>query len=259
MSEPVVLSEHRGAVLLVTLNRPARLNAWTDEMEDLYFDTLAAADADPSVRAIVVTGAGRAFCAGADMHELEKLGAGEATYKPLTRPKTFPLETRKPLIAAINGGCAGIGLVQALYCDVRFVAAEAKLTTSFSRRGLIAEHAISWWLPRQIGPSRALDLLLSARVFDGVEAVSLGLASAAMPRAEVVDAALDYAADLATYCSPQAMAITKRLVYSHLELGSKAALKDADQHMARSLESEDLAEGVAAFVEKRPPAFAPLA
>jgi enoyl-CoA hydratase/carnithine racemase len=258
MADSVVLSERRGRVLLVTLNRPERLNAWTDEMEEMYFDTLAEADADPGVRAIVVTGAGRGFCPGADMNVLEELGAGKSAYRPLKRPKTFPLGVRKPLIAAINGACAGLGLIQALYCDIRFVAADAKLTTSFSRRGLIAEHGISWWLPRLIGPSRALDLLLSARVIDGDEAVALGLASAAVPRDEVVGAACEYASDLARHCSPHAMAITKQLVHAHLATSMDAALADANVHMARSLDWKDLAEGVAAFVEKRPPEFVPL-
>jgi enoyl-CoA hydratase/carnithine racemase len=255
MPDRVVLTERRDAVLLVTLNRPARLNAWTDEMEERYFDALAGADEDPGVRAIVVTGAGRGFCAGADMGDLEEFGAGTAQYVPLARPKTFPLEIRKPVIAAINGACAGLGLIQALYCDVRFVALDAKLTTSFSRRGLIAEHGLSWLLPRLVGPARALDLLLSARVVRGDEASALGLASAAVPREEVLDVALAYAGDLAANCSPRAMSVTKQLLRRHLELPLDIALADANEQMARSLEWEDLAEGVAAFTEQRPPAF----
>jgi enoyl-CoA hydratase/carnithine racemase len=258
MAEPVVVFERRGRVLLVTLNRPERLNAWTDEMEVLYFDVLAEADADPAIGAVVVTGAGRAFCAGADMDSLQGIGAGEEQYVPQDRPKTYPLEIRKPLIAAINGACAGLGLVQALYCDVRFVASDAKLTTSFSRRGLIAEHGISWWLPRLVGPGRALDLLLSARVIDGEEAVVLGLANVARRRDEVVGRALEYATDLAENCSPRAMAVTKYLVRAHLTTSMDAALDEANHHMTDSLTWDDLAEGVAAFVERRAPHFPPL-
>jgi enoyl-CoA hydratase/carnithine racemase len=257
--DPVVLSELRGAVVLLTLNRPDRLNGWTDEMERLYFRALAAADADPHVRAIVVTGAGRGFCAGADMGDLEDFGSGAAEYEAQDRPKTFPLQIRKPLIAAINGACAGLGLIQALYCDVRFVAGDAKLTTSFSRRGLIAEHGISWVLPRLIGAGRALDLLLSARVVSGHEAVALGLAAEAVPREDVLDRALQYAADLAENCSPYAMAVTKQLVHTHLAIDLDAALAEANVHMAQSLARPDLAEGVASFLDKSPPSFPPLA
>jgi enoyl-CoA hydratase/carnithine racemase len=135
----LVLRDVRDGVCVLTLNRPGRLNAWTQPLEDRYFDLLAEADADPATRAIVVTGAGRGFCPGFDMEALAKLGGGSADgFVAPTRPQSFPLTVRKPIVAAINGACAGIGLVQALMCDVRFAANGAKFTTAFARRGLVA-------------------------------------------------------------------------------------------------------------------------
>ena len=174
----LVLSELREGVLILTLNRPDRLNAWTDALEADYFAALDAAENDPGVRAIVVTGAGRGFCAGADMDDL-KGAAGDAgahaSVHDRPRERTFPLTVRKPMIAAINGAVAGLGLVEALYCDLRFATPQAKITTAFVRRGLIAEYGMSWLLPRLIGHSAALDLLLSGRIVLGEEAHRLGL------------------------------------------------------------------------------------
>src|SRR5438876_415142 len=166
VSEVVQMTVGDGVALL-TLNRPQRLNAWTDEMEHAYFGLLDRCAASEQVRVIVVTGAGRGFCAGADMQHLQELsdgGSDERHRTQVRRPQTFPLSVPKPIVAAINGACAGIGLVQALMCDIRFAAQGAKLTTAFSRRGLVAEHGISCILPRLVGPARALDLLLSGRV-----------------------------------------------------------------------------------------------
>ena len=173
MTDPVVLREDRGAVAVLTLNRPDRMNGWTPEMERLYFDALEQIAVDDAVRAVVVTGAGRAFCAGADMGDLQKLGDGSATLTDAPRRKTFPLSVPKPVVAAVNGACAGLGLVQALMCDVRIAAADAKLTTAFAKVGLIAEHGISWLLPRHVGWGNAVDLLLSSRVVLADEALRL--------------------------------------------------------------------------------------
>ena len=221
--EPV-LAEQEGAVLTLQLNRPDRLNAWTQAMEDRYFDLLAAADDDPDVRAVVVTGAGRGFCAGADLDDLGRLATHTGRYEAGRRPKTFPLTIRKPLIGAINGACAGLGLIQALYCDVRFVSDTAKLTTAFARRGLVAEHAVSWLLPRLVGPARALDLLLSARVIRGDEAVALGLAARSISADAVLATAQAYAADLAKNCSPRSMAAMKHQILRHIDLDLHTAL-----------------------------------
>lgn len=259
-SDDPVLVEQRDAVLTLSLNRPDRLNAWTQAMEDRYFDLLAAADDDPTVRAIVLTGTGRGFCAGADLDDLGRLASHTERYEAGRRPKTFPLTIRKPIIGAINGACAGLGLIQALYCDVRFVSSTAKLTTAFARRGLVAEHGLSWMLPRLVGPARALDLLLSARVIRGDEAVELGLAARAVAPEDVLATAQAYAADLAENCSPRSMATMKEQVLSHVDGDLPTALRESDAVMAEALTGwPDVAEGVSSFLERRPPAFPPLA
>ena len=260
MSE-VVQKTVADGVAVLTLNRPDRLNAWTAEMERAYFGMLAECAASEQVRVIVVTGAGRGFCAGADMQQLQTLGQNGAAAEPAAEDRqaqTFPLSVPKPIIAAINGACAGIGLVQALMCDLRFAAEEAKLTTAFARRGLVAEHGISWILPRLIGPARALDLLLSGRVVLGSEAAALGLVNRALPAETLLEQTLAYARELAVQCSPASMATMKRQVYADLDRGVTDALAGADELMLESFTAPDFVEGVASFVERRDPAFAPL-
>jgi len=283
MGEVVQIQIDDGVALL-TLDRPERLNAWTAQMEHEYFGLLERCAQDEQVRAIVVTGAGRGFCAGADMQQLQALGeattgnahasqadaggdakaasagagAGETPPAFERRPQSFPLTIPKPIIAAINGACAGIGLVQALMCDLRFAAEGAKLTTAFARRGLIAEHGISWMLPRLVGPSRALDLLLSGRVVFAEEAQELGMVNRVLAPDRLLDTTLEYARELATHCSPASMATMKRQVYADLERTLPDALAQADQLMFASFTAPDFVEGVASFVERREPRFAPL-
>jgi enoyl-CoA hydratase/carnithine racemase len=259
MSEVVQKSVQDGVALL-TLNRPDRLNAWTAEMERAYFGLLEECAASAEIRVIVVTGAGRGFCAGADMQELRAIGDGAATTAAAhdRRPQTFPLSIPKPIIAAINGACAGIGLVQALMCDVRFAADGAKLTTAFARRGLIAEHGISWILPRLVGPAHALDLLLSGRVVLAEEAQTLGLVNRTFAPERLLEATLDYARELVVNCSPASMATIKRQVYSDLEHSLADTLAGADRLMLESFTAPDFAEGVTSFLERRDPRFASL-
>jgi enoyl-CoA hydratase/carnithine racemase len=274
MSEVVLKEVHDDGVAVLTLNRPERLNAWTGELEQQYFGALRECAASERVRVIVVTGAGRGFCAGADMQSLQQIEAAVAGAESTNgsspaaedveaareqTPQTFTLSVPKPVIAAINGPCAGIGLVLALMCDVRYVAEDAKLTTAFSRRGLVAEHGISWILPRLIGPARALDLLLSARVVLGREAVELGLCNHVTPAETVLEEALAYAHELATLCSPTSMAAMKRQVYAALAEPIADATAEADRLMLASFAKPDFAEGVASFLERREPNFAPLA
>ncbi len=262
--DPVLLSVDAG-IATVTLNRPERLNAWTGGLEARYFELLDQCAVDPDVRVIVVTGAGKGFCAGADMDMLQGLGAtegGEAARREATAPRRHQWHTTtipKPVIAAINGACAGIGLCQALLCDVRFAATGAKFTTAFARRGLIAEHGMSWSLPRLVGPSRALDLLLSGRVFLAEEAATMGVVSAAVPAAELLDHVYAYAHDMATNCSPSSMAVMKRQVWQAMSEDVVAATETSYPLMAASLRADDFREGVQSFVQKRPPHFAPLA
>ena len=197
-------------VATFTLNRPGRRNAWTAAMENRYFDVLAAADTDPAVRVAVLTGAGTSFCPGLDMSRLAEV-AGRPVDISARRAQYVPRLFRKPLIAAINGACAGIGLTQALMCDVRFAARGARFSTAFARRGLGAEYGMSWVLPRYVGVGNALDLLLSSRVFEADEAQALGLVNRVLEPAEVLPAARAYARDLARNCSPAAMAAGEQL------------------------------------------------
>ncbi len=254
---PPVLLERRGPVAVLTLNRPDRMNGWTPALEEAYFGHLADLAADRDVRAVVVTGAGRAFCAGADMTHLDELGSGTAELGPPSagRPKTFPLSVPKPIVAALNGPCAGIGLVQALMCDVRFATPTAKLTTSFSKIGLVAEHGISWLLPRHVGIGNALDLLMSSRVVLGDEALRMGLVQQVHPPEQLLEAAVAYAQEIADRVSPTAMAAIKAQVYRHAEAELAAALEDSDELMRTSLAAPDFAEGVAAFTGKRLPEY----
>lgn len=260
MSE-VVQRSVQDDVAVLTLNRPDRLNAWTREMEGAYFQALDECARSADVRVIVVTGAGRGFCAGADMDGLQALGDNPESVDALPRdrrPQTFPRSIPKPVVAAINGACAGIGLVQALMCDIRFAAEDAKLTTAFARRGLVAEHGIAWILPRLIGSARALDLLLSGRVVLGEEAATLGLVNRAVARESLLEETIAYARELAVNCSPTSMATMKRQVYDDLERGLADALAAADRLMVESFAASDFSEGVASFVQRREPRFAAL-
>lgn len=260
MSE-VVLFEVQDEVAILTFNRPDRLNAWTPELQTRYFDLLDECAGRDDVRAIVLTGAGRGFCAGADMQALQDLSEGEgepSTASPDTRPVTYATTIPKPVIAAINGACAGLGLVHAVMCDLRIAAAGAKFTTAFSRRGLVAEHGLSWMLPRLIGPARSLDLLFSGRVFLGTEAAELGLVNRVVDDGAALDAALDYARMLAGDCSPTSMAVMKQQIYADYEKTLSESLEEANRLMLESFSRPDFSEGVQSFLERRQPKFEPL-
>jgi enoyl-CoA hydratase/carnithine racemase len=254
-SEAPVLSERRDQVLLVTLNRPSRLNAWTDELEELYFDVLSGAEADPSVRAIVVTGAGRGFCAGADMNDLKDVTNGSPRLSSRTRSRDVPLTIRKPLIGAINGVAAGLGFIEALYFDVRFGCPNTRFTSAFARRGLIAEYGIAWLLPRIVGMSRANDLLLSGRMVGADEAFRIGLLDYLVEDADVLSSALDYANELVAFCSPQSMATIKDQMQRSAGSGYEESVEDAGKLMVEAFRLPDSTEGVASYLEKRSPQF----
>jgi enoyl-CoA hydratase/carnithine racemase len=276
MSEPSVeyeqiLYEVADPIATVTLNRPQALNAWTDRMGAEVKHALARAERDEHVVAILLTGAGRGFCAGADMKQLRNIsegGRGDALPPELAAAPgdasfgedfrghyTYPMSIPKPIIAAINGPIAGMAVPIALACDIRFASDRATFTTAFSRRGLVAEWGISWLLGRLVGPAHALDLLFSARRFDAAEAERMGLVNRVVPHDELLKFSREYAADLAANCSPTSMAIMKRQVYQQLSERLGPAEKEAVKLMIESFGRPDFREGVMSFLEKRPPNF----
>jgi len=271
MGHEHIVYEVRDRVATVTLNRPDKLNAWTATMGREVREAMEDAGRDEAVRVVVLTGAGRGFCAGADMSLLSDLaggdpppaGAAAGTAGPGT--SDVPADFRgpyacfptmpKPVVAAINGPAAGLGLVVALYCDVRMAGADAVFTTAFARRGLVAEHGISWLLPRVVGLPHALDLLLAARTVDAAEALRMGLVSRVWPAGELLSGVTTYARELADRVSPRSMAVIKRQVWDAQLQTLAEATAVADTEMRRSFGSEDFREGVAHFVEKRAPRF----
>ena len=257
-TEDLVLTEVKDGVALVTLNRPDRMNAWTKQLEAAYFDRLDLLDDDPETRAIVLTGAGRGFCPGMDMEALSKSSQGPGGTYVMPRPMSHPLTVRKPMIAAINGPCAGIGLVQSLFCDVRFAAEGIKIATAFTPRGLPAEFGAGWVLERLIGLGHASDLLLSGRAIRSDEALEMGLVNRVVPKDRLLDEALDYARNLAANCSPVAMAAVKAQLVADWHRPHRESLDEAVALVAAPERREDFKEGVASFVEKRAPAFRPL-
>ena len=269
-----ILTDLEDGILTITLNRPDRLNAWTGVMEQETRDVITRAGDDDAVRCILVTGAGRGFCAGADMSGLQQIGddggeAAPAAVTPTAQATTdvadlealypgrfgYMYRCPKPIIAAINGPCAGIGLIFTLYADLRFANQDAKFTTAFAQRGLIAEHGIAWLLPRLVGEAHALDLLFTARVFKGAEAERVGLVNRALPANELVPHAMETAKHLATQVSPRSLAIMKRQIRESYFQSFALSLDIANHEMEQSFTSFDFKEGVDSFVEKRAPAF----
>ena len=272
-----VLYEVKDRVAVIRLNRPESLNAFTAAMGVGLKKAVGAAVADDSVRVIVLTGAGRGFCAGADMKLLQAIKTGAASASRSHEEDTnlpdfssdlgpdvsghyggrfgYMLKARKPIIAAINGPAAGLGLVLALYADVRFAGSDAKFTTSFAQRGLIAEHGVSWLLPRLVGPAHSLDLLLSARKLGAAEAEKIGLVNKVFAQAAFMDEVMAYARTMADSVSPRSTAVIKAQIWKSPFQDFAAALAVADSEMTKSFRSEDFKEGVAHYVEKRAAAF----
>jgi enoyl-CoA hydratase/carnithine racemase len=259
-------------VATITLHRPERLNAWTPRMGTEVRHAVQRAEADRSVVGIVITGAGRAFCAGADLGDLTTITEGGAPTddgRPLPdvapeavdRPEdldgeyTYLMACAKPIVAAVNGACAGMAVPIALSCDLRFMADEAVMLTAFAQRGLIAEWGLSWLLPRLVGPAAALDLLFSSRKVAGPEAAALGLVNASMPGDQLLDHCRRYLVDIAARCSPTSLRIMKRQVYAQLHTGLGPAERESQRLMVESFGRPDFTEGVRSFLEKRPPAF----
>lgn len=261
-----------GRVATITLNRPDKLNAWTRTMEAEVRLTVEEAAADDGVRVIVITGAGRGFCAGADMSLLQSVAergthplpvsvpnggnsGGDTSRDDFQRQYSYFPTVPKPIIGAINGPAVGLGLVIAMFCDLRIASEEARFGTAFARRGLIAEYGLAWLLPRVIGHANALDLLLSARVIDAREALRIGLVNQVVPQEKFLDSVYAYANDLAEKVSPRSLRVIKRQVYEAMFQTLGQALDTATVEMRASLQCEDFREGVAHFMEKRAPQF----
>jgi enoyl-CoA hydratase/carnithine racemase len=261
-------------IATITLNRPDKLNAWTAIMEQEVRAAFEQADRDENVRVIILTGAGRGFCAGADMsllstvaeqgldeagraYAVRNAGSGGAagTRADFQKKYSYFPAIQKPVIAAINGPVVGLGLVIALYCDIRFASDSAKFSTAFARRGLIAEYGLAWMLPRLIGPANALDLLYSARMVDAAEAFRMGLANQVFPQDVFSGKVYQYAKDLASKVSPRSLRVIKHQVYEAMFQALGEAFTEAEQEMLESLKSQDFKEGVAHFLQKRPAVF----
>jgi enoyl-CoA hydratase/carnithine racemase len=255
LESTVVLSVQDG-IATIKLNRPDQLNALLPGMGELYADTLRAADADPLVRAIVVTGAGRGFCAGADLSLLaqgqQALQGFLAEQSPHTLP-TVALTLRTPVITAINGPCAGIGFVLAVAADRRIASRSARFTTAFARLGLVAEYGIAWLLPRLIGLSHASDLLLTGRMIEADEAAAIGLVDEVVD--DALEAAHEWARDIVQGCAPQGIGDIKEQLLAAQSQTLDQAIDESLRRMKIAFARPDLAEALTARVEQRNPNF----
>jgi enoyl-CoA hydratase/carnithine racemase len=272
-NEETLYSVH-DRIATITLHRPDKLNAWTATMEKEVRAAMDQAEQDDDVRVIVLTGAGRGFCAGADMsllqavtekgphdlyrdHLLRNTGEGErVNVRPDFQKKYsyFP-SIQKPVIAAVNGAAVGLGFILCLYCDLRFAAETARFGTAFAKRGLIAEYGLAWLLPRLIGPANALDMLFSARLVDANEAAQMGLVNQVFPQEQFLYHVYAYAKELAYNVSPRSLRVIKQQVYNAMFQTLSEAFETSEQEMMESLQCSDFKEGVAHFLEKRAPVF----
>ena len=267
-----IIYEVDDAVAVITMNRPETLNALTDRTQAEIRHALDQSERNEELVGTVLTGAGRGFCSGVDMNALgamseagRRLGDSYANLaadpgNPDNDPNfeigaAYFLGLRKPLIAAINGACAGLGFSYAVFCDLRFVDRTARFATAFSQRGLIAEHGVSWMLPRLIGPANTLDILWSGRRFDGEEAGRIGLANRVCETGECVADAVAYLREISQTAAPNSLMMMKKQIYRHLNAELRAAMVESDGWMDESLARGDFKEGVASFVERRAPNF----
>jgi enoyl-CoA hydratase/carnithine racemase len=256
MSDTVLYDVDDSGAVVLTLNRPERRNMWTAGMETEFYDALDRAVADDRVRAIVVTGSGESFVPGLDPQVLAEVSGG-VRYMTNRRPQTYATTVPKPVIGAINGACAGIGLAQALNFDYRFAVTGAKFSTAFAKRGLPAEDATAWMLVRLVGPAHAFDLLASGRVFLAEEAAELGVVQHLSKPGEVLADAVAFAHRLAATVSPVAMAMVKSQIWRDCEATMEAARVRAQYLLTVAKSQADFAEGVASLTAKRAPEFAP--
>ena len=270
--QEVIYSVEQG-VAVVTLNRPDRLNAMTLTMAGEVRAAMQQASDDDEVRVIVLTGAGRGFCAGADSARLQGRVSGIAVEEEEALPFTGAIEggldlpqafaakyawiatVPKPVIAAVNGPAVGVGMVLPMFADIRFASDTARFGTAFSKRGLVPEYGLGWLLPRLIQPSKAFDLLYTARLVDADEAIDMGLVDKVFSTNELLPAAMDYARELATAVSPRSNRVVKRMVYQGLDQGFDSAMEQCLADMADAQNTDDFKEGIAAWKDKRVPNF----
>ena len=270
MELKATLFEVVDGVAVITLNRPHRLNAWTGRMHQEYLFSLCEADENPDVKAIVVTGAGRAFCAGGDAAALsghaERGAYDSGTGQGLRTPKSdvdpafrsgfaCHWSLGKPVIAAINGAAAGVGLALACYADLRFAASGAKLTAAHGKLNLPAEFGLSWLLPRMIGVPRAMELLLTSRVFLAEEAQQMGLLNQVFPEAQLLAKTHAWVQKLIREVSPNSLRQTRWQVYKDLHRDIAASNRESEELLNEMVAEPDFDEGVRAFLEKREPRF----
>jgi len=276
--ENEVLYDVKDRIATVTLNRPERMNSIDDSMPINIAKAMKQAATDPGVRAIILTGAGRAFCAGADIGRLQRRSGGERPPPPPDDTTTIPAITHghgpdlgpefadvrrysyfmrigKPVIGALNGATAGLGFIMALCCDMRMASSNMIFTTAFAQRGLIAEHGIAWLLPRLVGPSNAIDLLLSARRVTAKEALDMGLVNRVYPQESFMDDVRTYVRVLTDTVSPHSMAVIKAQTWKGMFESYAENLAEADRQIVANYPYPDYKEGVAHFVEKRPANF----
>jgi enoyl-CoA hydratase/carnithine racemase len=264
-----ILYQVSNFVATVTLNRPGKLNAWTPKMEEEVTAALRSAAADDQVRVIILTGAGKGFCAGADMSLLSAL-AQEAAAAPwqnldtevngdmradFRRKHAWLASVPKPVIAAINGPAAGLGFVIPLYCDFRFASEKARFSVIFSKRGLVAEYGLAWMLPRLVGLGNAIELMYTSKLIDASEALRMGLVSRVLPEENFLGAVQEIARDLATTVSPRSLRVMKRQLYNGLMQNLGESIDQAIEDMNASFATEDFKEGVAHYLEKRAAKF----
>ncbi|HXN14519.1 MAG TPA: enoyl-CoA hydratase-related protein [Candidatus Acidoferrales bacterium] len=264
-----IIYEKQDRVATVTMNRPEKMNAWTPKMGAEMRAAMLDAERDPAVGAIIVTGAGRAYCAGADMSALSNIAAGhagartpEAADEWLSAQRvdyrtsySWPLALNTPVIGAINGACVGLGFTTCLYQDIRIASENARMGLIFTQRGLAIEHGSSWMLPRIIGLARATELAITGRLVDANEALEMGLVNRVVPQDKLMATAHEIAVGIANKCSPLGVAQAKKMIYQHLFTDLATAVRDDDASMEMMTHSNDFKEGVKAFVEKRAPKF----
>jgi len=270
MTYEQITYEAANLVATITLNRPDKLNAWTQKMEEEIAAAVREASADDQVRVIILTGAGKGFCAGADMSLLSEISQESApragrflvdhemygdVRADFRKKHAWLLSVPKPIIAAINGPAVGLGFIIPLYCDFRFASEKARFSVIFSKRGLVAEYGLAWMLPRLVGVANAIELMFTSKMVDAREALRIGLVSRVFPEENFLGAVQEFARELATTVSPRSLRVMKRQIYTGLLQNLDEAFEDALEEMRGSFGTEDFREGVAHFVEKRSAAF----